>query len=125
MTMNLFPDSRSDRDKMLTRRAFLAKSTTGLGALALASLLNENLFAAEKTSTNLREYSRRLADHSGGVLTSLHFPPKAKRIIYLFMSGAPSHLDLFDYKPKLKELTGKDLPESVRGGQRITGMTSK
>src|SRR5437762_3274160 len=60
-----------------------------------------------------------------GSLESLHLPAKAKRVIYLFMSGAPSHHDLFDHKPKLKDLTGKELPESVRGGQRITGMTSK
>ena len=57
-------------------------------------------------------------------MKSLHFAPKAKRIIYLFMSGAPSQLDLFDPKPKLVEMTGKDLPESVRKGQRITTMTS-
>ncbi|HYV27543.1 MAG TPA: DUF1501 domain-containing protein [Candidatus Eisenbacteria bacterium] len=105
---------QSDVDRLLTRRAFLAKSTTGLGALALASLMNENLFAAAtKSSTQV-----------GGALKGLHFPAKAKRVIYLFMSGAPSHIDLFDYKPKLKDLTGKELPESVRGGQRITGMTS-
>ena len=59
-----------------------------------------------------------------GALKTLHFAPKAKRVIYLFMSGAPSHLDLFDPKPKLIEMTGKDLPDSVRQGQRITGMTS-
>ena len=53
-----------------------------------------------------------------------HFAPKAKRVIYLFMSGAPSHLDLFDPKPVLTKRTGKDLPDSVRKGQRITGMTS-
>ena len=59
-----------------------------------------------------------------GALQRLHFAPKAKRIIYMFMSGAPSHLDLFDPKPKLIEMTGKDLPDSVRKGQRITTMTS-
>src|SRR6185436_11816300 len=60
----------------------------------------------------------------GGILPELHHPAKAKRIIYLFQSGAPSHLDLFDHKPKLKELTNTELPASVRMGQRITGMTS-
>jgi hypothetical protein len=59
-----------------------------------------------------------------GALKALHFAPKAKRIIYLFQSGAPSHLDLFDNKPKLKEMTGEELPPSVRMGQRITGMTA-
>jgi len=98
--------------KIINRRTFLAKSTTGLGALALASLFKENLFAADaKTSLH-------------GALKSLDFAPKAKRVIYLFMSGAPSHIDLFDYKPRLKELTNTELPASVRMGQRITGMTS-
>src|SRR5262249_62099776 len=97
--------------KITNRRTFLAKSTTGLGALALASLFKENLFAADaKTSLH-------------GALKSLDFAPKAKRVIYLFMSGAPSHIDLFDYKPKLKEMAGKDLPDSVRGAQRLTGFT--
>ena len=59
-----------------------------------------------------------------GAMKQLHFAPKAKRIIYLFMSGAPSQLDLYDPKPKLTEMMGKDLPDSVRNGQRITTMTS-
>lgn len=96
----------------LSRRAFLQQSTTGLGALALSSLLNAD---ASETAVGLPV---------PGTLKTLHFAPKAKRVIYLFMSGAPSHLDLFDPKPKLKEMTGKDLPDSVRKGQRITGMTS-
>src|SRR5437868_8928295 len=99
-------------NNLMNRRTFLAKSTTGLGALALASLLNEKLLTAA-SSPSLH-----------GALKSLDFSPKAKRIIYLFMSGAPSHIDLFDNKPKLKELTGEELPKSVRGDQRITGMTS-
>ena len=61
---------------------------------------------------------------SGGVLKAFHFPPKAKRVIYLFMSGGPSQLDLFDYKPLLNQMNGKDLPESVRMGQRLTGMSA-
>src|SRR5882672_547621 len=97
-----------------TRRAFLQKSSTGLGALALGSLLQPKLFGGEPASG--------LA--VPGALQHLHFAPKAKRIIYLFMSGAPSHLDLFDPKPTLAEMTGKDLPDSIRKGQRITGMTS-
>ncbi len=98
----------------LTRRTFLRQSTTGLGALALGSLLNPRLLAAPGANP--------LA--VPGALQALHFAPKAKRVIYLFMSGAPSHLDLFDPKPKLTEMTGQDLPDSVRKGQRITGMTS-
>ena len=95
----------------LSRRAFLRRSTTGIGALALGSLLSPGAFGAS-------------APQVDGAMKSLHFAPKAKRIIYLFMSGAPSQLDLFDPKPKLVEMTGKDLPESVRKGQRITTMTS-
>jgi len=98
--------------RIMNRRTFLARSTTGLGALALASLLNDKLMAADAKSS------------LHGALRSLDFAPKAKRVIYLFMSGAPSHIDLFDYKPRLKELTNTELPESVRMGQRITGMTS-
>jgi hypothetical protein len=97
---------------LLTRRTFLQRSTTGLGTLALASLLKPELFAAGEGPA------------VPGALRRLHFAPKAKRVIYLFMSGAPSHLDLFDPKPKLIEMTGKDLPDSVRQGQRITTMTS-
>ena len=104
-----FPD---EFQRHLTRRTFLQKSTTGLGALALTSLLKPDLFGA--------------ADPLAvpGALKQLHWAPKAKRVIYLFQSGAPSHLDLFDPKPKLIEMTGKDLPDSVRQGQRITTMTS-
>src|SRR5262249_45889179 len=59
-----------------------------------------------------------------GVLPALHWVPRAKRVIYLFMSGGPSHIDLFDYKAKLREYHGTELPDSVRQGQRVTGMTS-
>jgi hypothetical protein len=110
--MNFPPDP----DRLLCRRAFLIRSTTGLGALALASLLNRNLFAAQPKMA--------AAKSGAGVLRTLHQPAKVKRVIYLFMSGAPSHMDLFDWKPKLKELTNTELPASVRMGQRITGMTS-
>ena len=102
-------------NKVATRRAFLRRSTTGLGALALGAMLNKNLFAAAAVAPSLG---------TKGALKTLHFAPKAKRVIYLFMSGAPSHIDLFDPKPKLKELTGTELPKSIRGEQRITGMTS-
>ncbi|MEO8351928.1 MAG: DUF1501 domain-containing protein, partial [Chthoniobacteraceae bacterium] len=102
--------------RQLSRRVFLQKSTTGLGALALSSLLTPNAFGSGATDASGPEVP--------GALGRLHFAPKAKRVIYLFMSGAPSHLDLFDPKPKLIEMTGKDLPDSVRQGQRITTMTS-
>src|SRR3954464_6108882 len=99
---------------LVTRRQFFGRTATGIGALALGSLLNERLFAAEVDP----------ASTAHGVLPALHFAPKAKRVIYLFMSGGPSHIDLFDYKPKLREHHGQELPASIRMGQRITGMTS-
>lgn len=106
---------KSEIQKQLTRRTFLRRSSTGMGALALASLLNERLFAADAAQDPLATL---------GALKHLHHAPKAKRVIYLFQSGAPSHIDLFDPKPNLKDITGTELPKSVRGDQRITGMTS-
>ena len=91
----------------ITRRHFFARTATGLGATALGSLL-----AAEG------------AKPAGGLPGLPHFAPKAKRVIYLFQHGAPSQLDLFDYKPQLAEARGKDLPASIRMGQRLTGMTA-
>lgn len=104
---------QNEVNKALTRRAFLTRSTTGLGTMALATLLNPRPAAGRTLSVSHR-----------AALPTLHFAPKAKRVIYLFQSGAPSHLDLFDPKPKLKEMTGEELPPSVRMGQRITGMTA-
>src|SRR5437667_10856997 len=92
---------------LLTRRHFFNLSSTGLGAAALASLLSRDLRAA-----------------AGGLPGLPHFAAKAKRVIYLFQHGAPSQLDLLDYKPKLHEARGTDLPDSVRKGQRLTGMTA-
>jgi uncharacterized protein (DUF1501 family) len=96
---------------LLTRRQFFGRSAAGIGAAALASLLNDSLFAASSAP-------------DGGVLPALHYAPKAKRVIYLFMSGGPSHIDLFDYKANLPRYHGKELPASVRMGQRVTGMTA-
>jgi hypothetical protein len=98
---------------MLTRRQLFGRAAAGIGTAALASLLSPEAFAAPNSEKA-----------SYGALTKLHHAPKVKRIIYLFQSGAPSHLDLFDHKPKLAEHRGVDLPESVRMGQRLTGMTS-
>lgn len=102
---------RTEIEKAFSRRAFLTRSTTGLGAIALGTLLRRNAFA-------------EAAAPWPGALPGLHFAPKAKRVIYLFQSGAPSHIDLFDPKPKLTQMTGVELPPSVRMGQRITGMTA-
>ncbi len=98
----------------LTRRHFFSRASHGLGVAALASLLGEDLRAAKAES----------GASIGGLDGIPHFAPKAKRVIYLFQSGGPSQMELFDYKPKLAELRGTDLPDSVRGGQRLTGMTS-
>ena len=109
----------------LTRRYFFQKSATGLGAMALGSLLN-----GESRRSGLQAAETTAAGASGSPLTSLgelpalHHPARAKRVIWLFMADAPSQLDLYDYKPKLEEFFDKDLPESVRKGQRITTMTS-
>src|SRR5437870_10173710 len=94
------------------RRRFFRRGATGLGLAALASLLHEQGFAAPGE------------ERRPGTLRLLHHPAKAKRIIYLFMSGGPSHIDLLDHKPELRRHHGEELPASIRMGQRITGMTS-
>ena len=97
-----------------TRRHFFGRAAAGIGTAALSSLLNPDLFSATSDSQ----------DVVGGMPDLPHFAPKAKRVIYLFMSGAPSQLDMWDYKPKMNDWYDKDLPDSVRNGQRITTMTS-
>ena len=94
----------------MNRRKFLSRLSLGLGGIALGSLMIPDLFSGNEEEA---------------IMAGLpHFAPKAKRIIYLFQNGAPSQLDLFDYKPKLREMQGQDLPASIRMGQRLTGMTS-
>ena len=105
---------------MMTRRQLLGPASTGIGVAALASLLNPKLFA----SPVLDPMGRPINPKTGGLAELPHFEPKAKRVIFLHQSGAPSQIDLFDYKPKLKDFHGSELPDSVRQGQRITGMTS-
>jgi hypothetical protein len=100
----------------MTRRHFFGRSARGLGTVALASLLNPDLFAAGKKA---KTASAADPFPSHGIVNPLHFAPRAKRVIYLFQSGAPSQLDLYDYKPKLIELSGKPMPESYTKGQRI------
>ncbi|MDH3709019.1 MAG: DUF1501 domain-containing protein [Cyclobacteriaceae bacterium] len=102
------------QDDHYTRRDFLTKTSLGLGALSMASFLDPiGLFG---------QSSEPLV--TPGSLGKPHFTPKVKRVIYLFQSGAPSQLDLFDYKPLLNKMNGEELPESVRQGQRLTGMTA-
>ncbi len=93
------------------RRSFLGLTGLGLGAIAARSLLAADL-----------KLPLSVGPAAGTGLP--HFAPTAKRVIYLFQSGGPSHIDLFDYKPQLEKVHGQDLPDSVRQGQRLTGMTS-
>src|SRR5262245_61709967 len=100
-----------EQQMFLTRRHFFSRAATGIGVAALASVLNDRLFAFPPG-----------ADAAGS--PEPHFEPKAKRVIYLFQSGAPSQMELFDYKLKLQGLRGSELPDSVRMGQRLTTMTA-
>jgi hypothetical protein len=106
---------------MMNRRHFFSRASTGIGAAVLASLLRDDL-RAQDTPNGLAPSQPSTA--TGGLPGLPHFKPKAKRVIYLFQSGAPSQMDLFDYKPKLDDFQGKDLPDSIRKGQRLTGMTA-
>jgi len=90
----------------INRRQFFGRTALGLGTASMASLLSSDLFGRSIPTEGL------------------HHKATAKRVIYLFMSGGPSHIDMWDYKPRLSEEYGKDLPPEVRDGQRITGMTS-
>ena len=105
--------SINDNPMFASRRHFIGRSSVGIGTAALASLLDPQLFAAT-----------RAAKTGSAVAPGANFPPKAKRVIYLFMHGGPSQVELFDYKPQLKERHGTELPNSVRGDQRLTGMTA-
>lgn len=105
VNMNCEEDAMSHFLDQITRRHFFGKAATGVGTAALASLLGRD--AAGSSALPLS-----------------HFAPKAKRVIWMFQSGAPSQMDLFDYKPKLAEFHKQELPDSIRMGQRLTGMTS-
>lgn len=111
-----------ERQLSMNRRAFLSKSALGIGGAALSSLLGvvgcTNMDGSIETTQLTQKINATLANGK------LHFAPKAKRVIYLFQSGGPSQYELFDYKPLLQKLRGQDLPESIRNGQRLTGMSS-
>ncbi|XZE54215.1 DUF1501 domain-containing protein [Planctomycetaceae bacterium SH139] len=124
--MNAFPSAIREHQLMQTRRQLFGRAALGLGTAAMAGLMNGNLTLANDTSLAAGS-DRATADNKPGhnkPAHGLHHAAKAKRVIYLFMSGGPSQLDLWDYKPKLADLFNKQLPDSVRSGQRITGMTS-
>jgi hypothetical protein len=103
-------DPITEQQRLITRRHFFSRTAAGIGSAALGSLLNPRLFADLASA----EYP----------LKTTHFAPKAKRVIYLFMAGGPSQMELFDYKPTLEKLHKTELPDSIRMGQRLTGMTS-
>jgi hypothetical protein len=99
---------------LLTRRHFFGRRAAGIGMAALATLLGRQAHGEVTISHKVH----------GGLPGMPHFPPKAKRVIYLFQSGGPSQMELFDYKPRLQEFHGQDLPDSIRMGQRLTGMSA-
>ena len=108
-----------------SRRDFLTKTGLGLGTAALAQLLGRDAFSASSPVSQLSALNSQLPPSPTGALPGLpHFAPKAKRVICLFQSGGPSHLDLLDDKPVLRQRFNEDLPDSVRRGQRITGMVA-
>src|SRR3954452_3720432 len=98
-------DPLTDNRRHITRRALFGRTAAGVGTAALASLLGKSALASP--------LSKSLP----------HFAPKAKRVIYLFQNGAPSHADLFDYKPKLREWHGREIPAEIIGGKRFSTMT--
>lgn len=104
----MFISNHPQKLAQLTRRHFFGRSSLGVGTAALAGILSPGLRAVEST---------------GSVLSVPHHAPRAKRIVYLFMSGGPSQIELFDHKPLLREHHGSELPSSVRRGQRLTGMS--
>jgi len=104
-------DPISDAIRNETRRQFFVRGARGLGVAALATLMESELHGAENVA-------------AGGLPGLPHFPPTAKRAVFLHMLGGPPHIDLFDYKPGLKDWANRDLPESVRAGQRLTSMTA-
>ncbi len=112
--MNSLDTLLGEQLHQINRRHFLSRMSLGLGSVALGSLLGcASDIAEEATPNPLR-----------GILDPSHFAPKAKRVIYLFQSGGPSQMDLYDYKPLLAKMHGEELPDSVRNGQRLTGMTA-
>ena len=105
------PKPVQDRQLAINRRQFFSRGATGIGTAALAGLLGRDGLLAASPSKQ------------GGVLGASHLPAKAKRVIYLFQNGAPTHVDLFDYKPRLHKLHGTPVPEEYLGDKRFSTMT--
>ena len=109
-------------NQKLDRRHFLTKTSLGLGALAVGSLIRQS---AAVWLLRPKPPMSLAGDTQEAMLKALpHFAPKAKRVVYLFMSGGPSQFETFDYKPKLASMFAQPLPDSVRKGQRLTGMSA-
>lgn len=106
--------------RQISRRQFLSQTSLGLGAMALGSLLGFPHIQAKDQSIGTA--SSPLSHPLSGIP---HFPPRVKRVVYLFQSGGPSQFETYDYKPKLAQMFGKELPASVRQGQRLTGMSAQ
>ena len=116
--MNEFQEQKKFED---TRRGFLKKASLGFGSIALSSLLGPTTSMANDL---ILPKTPSLVSGSGGLLNGTHFPAKAKRVIYLFQSGGPSQIETFDYKPSLRKWHGQEIPNSVKGTQRNSGMVS-
>src|SRR5688572_18487420 len=109
-----------------TRRSFLGAAARGIGSIALAAMVNPSLaFGADPTTTAGGAAAGGAMPPSSGVINPFHFAPRAKRIIHLYMAGGPSHLETFDYKPELTEMTGKPMPDSFTKGQPIAQLQGK
>src|SRR4051794_3039755 len=98
----------------LSRRHFFGTSAAGIGSVALGALLGESLGRSAQAATA-----------TNAAVSKLQIPPRIKRVIYLFQAGGPAQQDLFDYKPLLNEQNGRQLPDRIRGGQRLTGMSAQ
>ncbi len=98
----------AEQHNLMNRRLLLRGAASSIGVAALSSLMSQDA----------------VAETNGPITGGTHFAPRAKRVVYLFQSGGPSHLELFDPKPKLRGLHGTELPDSIRRSQRLTGMTS-
>src|SRR5213592_3619826 len=110
----------TDNRRHITRRALLGRTATGIGTAALAYLMGGEMLRA---ATAQGGTTTGPVAAMGGLPGFPNFAPKAKRVIYLFQNGAPSHVDLFDYKPKLREWHGRQIPDELAGGKRFSTMT--
>ncbi|MGH9831433.1 MAG: DUF1501 domain-containing protein, partial [Blastocatellia bacterium] len=110
---------QADRNFEITRRAFLGSGFAGLGSIALTALFDQTVSAVGNPQSATRN------PQSKGAVNPLHHLAKAKRVIFLYQAGGPSHLETFDYKPKLAEMSGKPMPESFTKGQQIAQLQNQ